>query len=48
MVYSKFSDKGIAGIRGLLVVLGGIPVYYVMLWYKRWRAAGDSAEIPSQ
>jgi basic amino acid/polyamine antiporter, APA family len=35
MVYSKFVSDKFAGIMGVLVVLGGIPVYYVMLWYKK-------------
>ena len=35
MVSSKFISEGIVGIQGILVVLGGIPVYYLMLWYKK-------------
>ena len=40
MVYSTFVSKGWVGIQGILVVLGGIPVYYLMLWYKKWRVSG--------
>jgi len=35
MVCSKIVSEGIVGIQGILVVLGGIPVYYLMLWYKK-------------
>ncbi len=42
MVYSKFMSKGVQGIIGILVVLGGIPVYYLMLWYKSWRPSSVS------
>jgi basic amino acid/polyamine antiporter, APA family len=41
MVYSTFVSKGIVGILGILVVLAGIPVYYVMLRYKKSRSATD-------
>ncbi len=43
MVASKCANEGIVGIQGILIVLAGIPVYYVMLWYKRWTGA---AELP--
>jgi APA family basic amino acid/polyamine antiporter len=34
---------GIASLQGIFVVLGGIPVYYFMVWYKKWRSAdGDT------
>jgi APA family basic amino acid/polyamine antiporter len=35
VVYSKFVSEGLAGFRGILVLLAGIPVYYLMLWYKK-------------
>jgi APA family basic amino acid/polyamine antiporter len=41
MVYSQFVSKGIVGILGILVVLGGIPVYYLMLGYKKLTSAAD-------
>ncbi len=41
MVYSEYVSKGIVGIQGILVVLGGIPVYYLMLGYKRLRGVAE-------
>jgi APA family basic amino acid/polyamine antiporter len=35
MLYSTYVHDGIAGLGGIFVVLGGIPVYYVMVWWKR-------------
>jgi hypothetical protein len=35
MLYSTYVSDGIQGIAGIFVVLGGIPVYYVMLLYKK-------------
>ncbi len=35
MLYSTYVRDGIAGIAGIFVVLGGIPVYYLMVWYKK-------------
>ena len=39
MVGSKCASEGIVGIQGILIVLAGIPVYYLMVWYKRWQSA---------
>ena len=44
MVCSKIASEGIVGIQGILIVLGGIPVYYVMLWYKKRRSAMDRSQ----
>ena len=41
MVCSKIASEGIVGIQGILIVLGGIPVYYLMLWHKKRRSATD-------
>ncbi len=43
MVYSAFISNRILALRGILVVLGGIPVYYLMVWSKR-RSSGALAE----
>jgi basic amino acid/polyamine antiporter, APA family len=43
-----FISKGMVGVQGIMIILGGIPFYYVMLWYKKWRGADTSARIPSQ
>jgi len=37
MIYSTMVNKGIRGVQGILVLLGGIPIYYLMLWYQAWR-----------
>jgi basic amino acid/polyamine antiporter, APA family len=45
MVCSKIVSEGIVGIQGILIVLGGIPVYYLMLWYKKRRSAMDLSKV---
>ena len=42
VVYSKFLSDGIYGIKGALIVLAGIPVYYLMLGYKKWTGKNES------
>ena len=46
MVYSKCVSEGWVGIQGILVVLGGIPVYYVMLWCKKRRTERENSDRP--
>jgi hypothetical protein len=44
MIYSEYVSKGIVGIQKILVLLGGIPVYYLMLWYKKPRGTANVFE----
>lgn len=44
IVYCAFAKDGIVGLWGILVVLGGIPVYYLMVLYKRWNGEAGQSE----
>ena len=44
MVYSEYVSKGWVGIQGILVVLCGIPVYYLMIWYKKLTGTAGASE----
>jgi APA family basic amino acid/polyamine antiporter len=46
MLYSTYVRDGITGLEGIFVVLGGIPVYYLMIWYKKWRADNEVSNAP--
>jgi hypothetical protein len=38
MLYSTYVSDGIKGLAGIFVVLGGIPVYYLMILYNRYQS----------